>query len=105
MPLISTRPPRRPRFRSSFGERAARTREYYYSLYTILAVKIVLFIFLLVLFGNALRALRAGFKSIPQAWRIILPAAILAMALYIGYHIYKNIKEIRGYGKDLKRNA
>lgn len=103
MPLISTRPPRRPRFRSSFGERMARTREYYYSLFTILVVKIVLFIFLWVLFGNTLRAMRTGFKNIPQAWRIILPAAIAAMALFIGYHIYKNIKEIRAHGRELQR--
>lgn len=83
-------------------DRIARTREYYYSLFTILVVKIVLFIFLWILFGSAVRVMRGSFKSISDTWRLALPSAIAIIAMIIGYHIYKNIKDIRKYDRELK---
>lgn len=89
--------------RSSFGRKIDRTREYYYSLFSILVVKIVLFFFLWVLFASSIRIMRTGFKTIPQLWRLMLPGFVAAVAVFIGYHIYKNIKEITEYGKELKK--
>jgi amino acid permease len=91
----------RSRFRSSEAQKIARSREYYYSLFTTLAVKIVLFVFLWILFGSAVRVMRKSFKNVSDTWRMALPAAIAAIALLIGYYIYKNIKEIRRYNQEL----
>ncbi|MFA4946958.1 MAG: hypothetical protein WC674_00395 [Candidatus Krumholzibacteriia bacterium] len=94
MPFDFRRPAGRRRFRSSEGERLLRSREYYYSLFTTLAVKIVLFIFLWVLFGSAVRVMRKSFKNVSDIWRMALPGAVAVITIVIGYHIYKNIKEI-----------
>ena len=96
-------PERRTRFRLSGRNRIARTREYYYSLYTTLVVKIVLFAFLWALFGTSTKVMRTGFKNISHAWRVALPAAVAIIAAIIGYQIYKNIREIVNYAKELQR--
>lgn len=101
MPFDFRKPGGRRRFRSTEGERLSRSREYCYSLFTTLAVKIVLFIFLWMLFGSAVRVMQKSFKNVSDAWRAALPAAIAAIALLIGYHIYKNIKEILRYNREL----
>jgi uncharacterized integral membrane protein len=97
-------PPKRRRFfRSPLRNHITRTREHYYALFSILVVKIVLFIFLWVLFGHSVRIMRTSFKSISQFWRFILPITVAAVALFIGYHIFKNIREIYTLGRDAKR--
>jgi hypothetical protein len=101
MPFDFRKPVGRRRFRSSEGERLLRSREYYYSLFTTLAVKIVLFIFLWILFGSAVQVMRKSFKNVSDAWRMALPGAIAAIALLIGYHIFKNIKEILRCNREL----
>ena len=101
--IMGFRPPSKSRrMRSSFGRRIDRTREYYYSLFTILVVKIVLFLFLWVLFASSIRIMRTSFQSVSTFWRFALPGAVAAINSFIGYHIYKNIKEIGEYGKELK---
>jgi hypothetical protein len=101
MPFDFRKPLGRRRFRSTEGERLARSREYYYSLFTTLSVKIILFIFLWMLFGSAVRVMRKSFKNVSDAWRMALPGAIAIIAMLIGYHIYKNIKEILRCNRDL----
>lgn len=101
MPFDFRKTVRPRRFGSSAGDRIARSREYYYSLFTTLAVKIVLFFFLWMLFGSAVRVMRKSFKNVSDSWRIALPAAIAFIALLIGYHIYKNIREIRRYSREM----
>jgi hypothetical protein len=101
MPFDFKKPARRGRFHSPEGEKLARSREYYYSLFTTLVVKIVLFIFLWMLFGSAVRVMRKSFRNVSDAWRMVLPAAIAGIAILIGYHIYKNIKEILRCNKEL----
>jgi low affinity Fe/Cu permease len=95
------KPAGRRRFRSPEAQKIARSREYYYSLFTTLAVKIVLFIFLWMLFGSAVRVMRKSFKNVSDTWRMALPAAIAAIAILMGYYIYKNIKEIRRHNLEL----
>jgi uncharacterized integral membrane protein len=97
-------PERQKRFQLSGRNRIARTREYYYSLYTVLVVKIILFVFLWVFFSASVRIMRTSFKNIAETWRFILPAAIAAISLIIGYQIYKNVKEIVRYGRDLRQS-
>ncbi|MCX5752679.1 MAG: hypothetical protein NTW97_03410 [Candidatus Krumholzibacteria bacterium] len=88
------KPVSRKRLRVPGRAGLSRSREYYYSLFTTLTVKIVLFIFLWMLFGSAVRIMRTSFRNIAGAWRVALPGAVAIIALLIGYHIYKNIKEI-----------
>lgn len=102
MPFDFRKSSSRRRFGSSAGDRLARSREYYYSLFTTLSVKIVLFFFLWMLFGSSVRVMRKSFKNVSETWKVALPAAIACIAVLIGYHIYKNIKEIRRYSKELE---
>jgi len=101
MPFDFRKPLGRRRFRSTEGERLARSREYYYSLFTTLTVKIILFVFLWMLFGSAVHVMRKSFRNVSDAWRAALPGAIAVIALLIGYHIYKNIKEILRYNREI----
>jgi len=100
--MLFIRQPRRARrFHSPIRDKLQRTREYYYSLFATLMVKIILFIFLWMLFASAVRVMRKSFRSISDTWRFILPGAIAIIAVLIGYHIYKNINEILRYNKEL----
>ncbi len=101
MPFDFRKPARRRGFRSAEGERLSRSREYYYSLFTTLAVKIVLFVFLWVLFGSAVRVMRKSFRNVSAVWRVALPGAVAFVAFLIGYHIYKNIKEILRFNREI----
>jgi len=93
----------RKRFQLSGRNKISRTREYYYSLFTVLVVKIVLFAFLWVFFGASVKIMRTSFKNIAETWRFALPAAVAIIAGIIGYQIYKNIKEIVRYSKQLEQ--
>ena len=94
----------RKRLQLSGRNKISRTREYYYSLFTVLAVKIVLFTFLWFFFGASVRIMRTSFKNIAETWRFMLPAAVAIITLIIGYQIYKNIKEIVRYSKELEQS-
>jgi len=102
MPFDFRRPAGGRKFHSPMRDKLARTREYYYSLFTTLVVKIILFIFLWVLFASTIRVMRKSFRSISEGWRLALPGAVAAIAILIGYHIYKNIKEILRYSRELE---
>jgi hypothetical protein len=98
------RTPHRRRPRLTGRNSVTRTREYYYSLYTVVAVKIVLFSFLCVFFGASIRIMRTSFKNIAQLWRVALPTAVAIIALIVAYQIFKNIKEIVRYDRELKES-
>jgi len=102
MPFFSPQRPDRGRFQKRPARSAfSRTRELYYSLFTVLMVKIILFVFLWILFGSSVGVMRTSFKNISDAWRLALPGAIAVIALIIGYHIYRNIKEIQRCTREL----
>jgi hypothetical protein len=88
-------------FTSPFRSKLLRTREYYYSLFVTLVVKIILFFFLWMLFATSVRIMRKSFRNISDAWRVILPAAVAGIACLIGYHIFKNVMDIRRYSKEM----
>lgn len=96
------RPAGRRTFHSPMRNKLAGSREYYYSLFTTLVVKIILFFFLWMLFVSSIRVMRRSFKDISAIWRFVLPGAVAIMAILIGYHIYKNIKEILRYNRELE---
>lgn len=66
-------------------------------------MKIVLFVFLWVFFSASVRIMRTSFKNIAETWRFMLPAAVAVMAMIVGYQIYKNIKEIVRYSRELEQ--
>jgi hypothetical protein len=94
------RPASRGRFRSPGKRRLARSRGRYYSLFATLVVKIMLFIFLWLLFDSAVRVMRTSFKNVSDGWRAALPAAVAVVAILIGYHIFRNIKEILRFKRE-----
>lgn len=101
MPIGFYQRPDRRRYSSHLRDRISRTREYYYSLFTTLMVKIILFVFLSVLFVRTVRIMRTSFKNISNFWRYVLPAAIVVIALILGYRIYCNIKDIQRYNREM----
>jgi hypothetical protein len=64
--------------------------------------QIILFVFLWMLFVSSVKIMRRSFRNISDTWRIILPSAIAIIAFIVGYHIYKNIRDIRRYGRELE---
>jgi hypothetical protein len=93
----------RREFTLSGRSKIGHTREYYYSLFATLMVKIVLFISLCMLFASSVRIMRTSFRSISEAWRFIMPSAVAIIAIFFGYRIYKDIKYIRSYSKEMER--
>jgi len=94
----------RRRINSPLRRKIALSKEYYYSLFTTLVVKTILFVFLWVLFASSIKVMRRSFRNISDTWRLVMPSAIAAVALLIGYHIYKNIKEIVRYNRELNES-
>ena len=45
--------------------------------------------------------MRKSFRNINDAWRVVLPAAIVIIAAVIAWNIYKNIKEIIALRKEV----
>ena len=98
-----TSPSRRRRAGSSLEGRILPTRGRYYSLFVILIVRLILFVFLWVLFATTVRIMRTSLRSIPQHWRYVLPGVIAGIAALIGYHIFLNGKEIARHAGGLRR--
>ncbi len=89
------KPPDRRKFRSSLRERRRRQREYYYAHISILVVKIVLFVFLWMLFYVSARLFHYRFPHLAEPIRYAVPAIICVFALVLGFYIIKDIKELK----------
>jgi len=98
--VIRLRKPDRRRFRSSINIRRTRRREYFYASISVLLVKIVLFIFLLVLADVSYRALSRKFQGLNPVIKVSVPIIVLIFAVGMLYLIYKNIKQIRELSKE-----
>jgi uncharacterized integral membrane protein len=96
-------PSSRRRFHSHIRDKARKTREEYYSLFTVLAVKIILFIFLCTLLVSSIRVMQRSFKNISDIWRAVLPGAVVVIAAIIGWTIYNNIKEIIRLDREVRQ--
>lgn len=92
--IMRLRPPDRRKFRSPLRERKRHQREYYYASVSILVVKIVLFVFLWVLFFVSVRLFRYRFSHLTPPIRYAIPAVVCIFALVLGYYIIKNIREL-----------
>lgn len=79
-------------------------REHYYSLFVTFVVKIILFVFLWMLFISSIEIMRTGFREIPAAWRAAFPATVAITACLMGICIYLDINEIRRYGEELEED-
>jgi hypothetical protein len=98
--IMRIRQPNRRGFRSPIRERRKRQREYYYASISMLVVKIVLFVFLWILFSVTLRLFHYRFKGVTAPLRYSVPAIIAIFAIVLAYYIYINIKEIRELSKE-----
>ncbi|MCK4236304.1 MAG: hypothetical protein KAX38_04235 [Candidatus Krumholzibacteria bacterium] len=98
--IMRLRQPDRRRFRSTIKDRRRRKREYYYASISILVVKIGLFVLLWILFSVSVRLFRYKFSHITPLFRYAIPAVVAVFALFLGYYIYRNIKEIIELSRD-----
>ena len=102
--IMRLRQPNRRRFRSPIRERMKRQREYYYASFTVTVVKIVLFIFLCILFSVALRLFHYRFQTAAPPIRYAIPTIIAICAVVLAYFIYKNIKDIREISEERRQS-
>ena len=65
-----------------------------------LLVKVVLFIFLLVLANVSYRALSRKFQDLNPGIKMSVPIIVLVFAVIMLYFIYKNIMQIRELSKE-----
>lgn len=98
--ILKLRKPERRHFKSSINIRRRRIREYYYASISVLVVKIVLFIFLLILFNVSYRAFSKKFTDVPPILRMAVPYIVLVFAAVLLFFIYRNIKQIRSMAKE-----
>ncbi|UCF05326.1 MAG: hypothetical protein JSV33_15645 [bacterium] len=98
--IMRLREPRRRRFTSHITARRKRQREYYYAAMSVLVVKIVLFIFLCILFVVSLRLFHHRFAHTVPPVRYAVPTLVAAFTIVLGFYIYRNIKEIVELAKE-----
>jgi len=98
--VIRLRKPDRRRFQSTINIRRKRRREYFYASISVLLVKVVLFIFLLVLANVSYRALSRKFQDLNPGIKMSVPIIVLVFAVIMLYFIYKNIMQIRELSKE-----
>ena len=98
--IMRLRKPNRRGFRSPIKERRRRQREYYYASVSVLVVKIVLFVFLCILFSVSYRLFHYRFRDMTPPVRYSVPAIVAIFAIVLAYYIYKNINEIRRSSKE-----
>jgi len=98
--ILKLRQPDRRRFKSSINIRRRKLREYYYASISVLMVKIVLFIFLLVLSRVSYVAFSRKFSDVAPVIRLSVPYIVLIFAAVLLYFIYRNIKQIKELSKD-----
>ena len=91
---MKLRQPDRRRFRSPIRERRRREREYYYATISVLVVKIVLFVFLVILFDASVRLFHYKFQHLSPPIRYMVPALVALAAITLIYFIIKNIKDL-----------
>lgn len=98
--ILKLRQPNRRRFKSTIRERRKREREYYYASFSVLVVKIILFVFLAVLFSVSFRLFHYRFDHLSPPVRYAVPLLVAGSAIVLIYFIYKNIKELREWQRD-----
>lgn len=101
---MKLRQPNRRRFKSQITERRRRQREYYYASISVLVVKIILFIFLAVLFSVSLRLFHYRFQNLTPVLRYSVPALVGLFDLILAFFIYRNFKDIRELSKDRRQS-
>ena len=102
--VMKLRKPDRRKFRSPIRERRKRQREYYYAAVSVLLVKIVLFIFLTILFTVSVRLFHYRFQHIAPGLRYLVPALVAAAGVMLAYFIYRNIKDLRELAEEQRKS-
>ncbi len=92
---MKLRQPDRRRFRSPIRERRRREREYYYAAVSVLVVKIILFVFLAILFDVSIRLFHHKFQHLSPPLRYMVPALVGIAGIALIYFIVKNVKDLR----------
>jgi len=93
--VLQLRRPDRKRFRSPLHEARRRQREYYYAAVSVLVVKIVLFVFLCILFYVSLQLFPHRFENGPFFARYGVPIIAACFIIVLARFIYNNFKDLR----------
>jgi hypothetical protein len=93
--VMRLRQPNRRGFRSPIRERRKRQREYYYAAVSVLVVKIILLVFLSILFAVSAQLFHYRFPHLTPALRYAVPALVAIFAFVLIFLIYKNIRELK----------
>ncbi len=97
--ILTPRKPDRRRFRSPIREAHRREREYYYAAVSVLVVKIILLVFLCILFYVSLQLFQGMFPDGTVLKRFGVPLLIAGFILVLMRFIINNIKELRDASK------
>jgi amino acid permease len=103
--VMKLRQPDRRHFRSPIREQRRRQREYYYASVSVLVVKIILFVFLAVLFSVSIRLFHYRFAHLAPPIRYAVPALVAIAAIILAYYIFKNIKDLKELSAQQKRRS
>jgi len=93
--IMKSRRPDRRHFTSPIRDSRRRTREIYYATMSVLVVKIVLFVFLGILFYQSIILFTTRFTGAPAPLRYAVPVLVGAFMVVLVRFIYKNIKDLR----------
>ncbi len=97
--ILTPRKPDRRRFRSPIREAHRREREYYYAAVSVLVVKIILLVFLCILFYVSLQLFQGMYPDGSVLKRFGVPLLIAGFMLVLIRFIINNIKELRSASK------
>lgn len=97
--ILTPRKPDRRRFRSPIREAHRREREYYYAAVSVLVVKIILLVFLCILFYVSLQLFQGMHPDGTVLKRFGVPLLIAGFILVLMRFIINNIKELRNTSK------
>jgi len=79
--------------------------ERYYSLFAVTAVKIILFVFIVAFLGLTFKLLRTSLAHIGNAYRFVVPAMIVIIAVLLASDIRKNIKQLLALRKNFRAGS
>lgn len=103
--VLKTRRPDRRHFKSRIRETRRREREYYYAAVSVFIVKLVLLVFLGILFSVTASLFPSRFRDGPFLAKYGLPMLVLAFIVVLLVYIWRNYKELRELGRKRREKS
>ena len=103
--VMKMRRPDRRRFRSKIGETRRREREYYYAAVSVFIVKLVLLVFLGILFSVTASLFPSRFRDGPFLAKYGVPALVLGFIIVLIVYIWRNYKDLRELARKRREDS